>query len=170
MASGHCGLLGTIPGPLRSGRSEWHPLCGPRPPSGSWCRLLHQLLTCYEDTNFVFRYASALPPLPNLFSFLPPINTSESASSASQKSLHTNRYTSITVQILESWWRHLFCQTLKLERKVACTFQRKAEDEIRGKSQQFGGFMFLLTLVFLETAQHWEAFLFLSFKYPSFYS
>ena len=51
---------------------------------------------------------------------------------------------------------------MRRERK----YQRKAEDEIRGKSQQFGGFMFLLTLVFLETAQHWEAFLFLSFKYP----
>lgn len=71
MASGNCGLLGAIPGPLRSGHSEWHLLCGPRPPSGSWCRLLHQLLTCYEDTNFIFRYVSALPPLPNLLSFLP---------------------------------------------------------------------------------------------------
>lgn len=49
-------------------------------------------------------------------------------------------------------------------------YQRKAEDEIRGKSQQFGGFMFLLTLVFLEIAHHWETFLFLSFKYPSLYS
>ena len=55
---------------------------------------------------------------------------------------------------------------MKRERK----YQRKAEDEIRGKSQRFGGLMFILTLVFLEIFQHWETFLFLSFKYPSFYS
>lgn len=49
---------------------------------------------------------------------------------------------------------------MRRERKYQ---RRKAEDEIRGKSQQFGGFVFLLTLVFLEIAQHWETFLFLSF-------
>lgn len=71
------------------------PCVGPVHPQGPGVGSCTSFWHVMKTQILFFRYASALPPLPNLFCFLapllPPINTSESASSASQKSLRSSK-------------------------------------------------------------------------------